>query len=216
MNAADQPPKTARDYVRNVMDIAPLLSALERGAIIRKTVRILMQVLAGILGMFLIIFWIKTWGLLKDVRFFTGLAVVIWQLAFPCAGYLALKLLFARAADVRALPDSDYVVAPIVGILVTVYGEMVFVFLGVMSLPLALMAWCVTDRDTSTFWQLTVMPVTPGFVGGFKAFLGCWAVGFGALLLTRLLRECLMAVFSIAQDVHLLRRRGELPAKPAA
>ena len=216
MNPTDPKPKTAADYLRAATDIAPLMSALARGEIIRKTVSILMQVTVVLLGLAFILFWLKSWALLKDIRFFTGMAVFLWQLPCPFACFLALKLLYLRAADVRALPDSDYVVAPIVSILITVYGEMAFLFLGVVSIPLMLMMWLASAQDGYTLHQLTVLPANAGFLGGLGAFLSCWALGFGALLLTRLLREWLMALFSIAQDVHLLRRRGEQPANPAA
>ena len=216
MNDANPKSKTALDYFLAVTDIAPLMSALSRGAIIRKTVSILMQVTVVLMGLYLIYFWFKSWAILKDVRFFTGLAVVQWQLVVPFAGFLSLKLLYLRAADVQALPDSDYVVAPIVSILITVYGEIVFLFLGVMSIPLTVMAWLISDQDLFSFRELTFAPIQTGFWGGLLTFLTCWGIGFLALLLTRFLREWLMAIFSIAQDVHLLRRRGEQPVTPAA
>lgn len=216
MNDTHPNSKTALDYFKAATDLAPLLSALSRGAIIRKTVGILMQVTVVLMGLYLIFFWFKAWATLREVRFFTGVAVVLWQLVFPFACFLQLKLLYMRAADVQALPDSDYVVAPIVSILITVYGEIVFLFLGVMSLPLTVMAWFISDHDMFSLRELTFVPIQTGFWGGLLTFLTCWGIGFCALLLTRFLREWLMAIFSIAQDAHLLRRRGEQPVPPAA
>jgi hypothetical protein len=201
------------EICKKVTDIQPLLALFKSGRFIRNTLSIAYQIIAVLLGLALFVFWFRFWGIIGHLKFFGGLGVLIWQLAFPYAAFLAVKTLYLRAKDITSLPDSDYVVVPVIAMLTKTGGEMLFIFLAIMSLPATLLAWL---GGSSIAYYVDFIPSGSVFFAGIYAFLLSWIIGFFALVLTQFFAEWTLALFSIANDVNLLRRNAIPQDEPVA
>lgn len=137
--------------------------------------------------------------MLNDITFTQGITLLIWQIFFPIAAFICLKAIFLRGSDIVRLPNSEFVIAPIIAIFITLHGEIAFIFLAIMSIPTFLSVW---------FSASFMFPVdfNYGFIGGVFAFILCWVIGFSIYCITRFIRECTMAIFSIANNIDLIRR----------
>jgi hypothetical protein len=191
------------EILKSATDIQPILDRLRSGRIILTVLSILYRVVAVIIGIALIVVWFATWQLIGEMNFFGGVALLIWQVFFPYASFLVAKVLYLRAREIKDYPDSDYVVVPVMAMVTKTNGEMILTFLAVMSVPAMLITW----------FSGGAMPVLSdfedlgnAFFGGIAAFLLCWAIGFLMLVLTQLLAEWTLAIFSIANDTNILRR----------
>lgn len=191
------------EILSKATNIQPLLEHLKSGRVIRNTLSVLYRLVAVLLGLALVMIWFKSWRFMGALNFVGGVAFLIWQISFPYASFLAIKAFYLRAKEVSNYPDSDYVVAPVIAMLIKANGEMIFIFLGVMSVPAILLTWLGGQVITYYFDFLDVGNV---FFAGIFAFLWLWAVGFAALIIAQLIAEWTLAIFSIANDVNVLRR----------
>ena len=82
--------------LRKATDIEPLLKAMNRGVVIRKTIGIVVQIESIILGLGFLYLWILTWRILNEISFWGGISIIIWQLSFPYAAFLITKLFFCE------------------------------------------------------------------------------------------------------------------------
>jgi len=197
------------NILKQATNIAPLLAQLQAGRVIRNTLSIGYRILAVVMGLALLSFWVQAWRLLGELKFFGGLAFLIWQVAFPYAAFLAIKTLYLRAREIREYPDSDYIVVPVVAMLTKTSGEMIFIFLGVMSIPAMLLTWLGGGVVNYLLgMDLGFLGAGNIFFAGIFAFIMSWVVCFLALVLTQLLAEWTLALFSIANDVNILRRNA--------
>ena len=198
------------DIMKKATNIEPLLAQLRAGKVILTTLSIAYRVVAVVMGLALLVFWFQAWRFIGELNFFGGLAFLIWQVAFPYAVFLAIKTLYLRAREIRDYPDSDYVVVPVMAMLTKTNGEMLFIFLGAMSVPAMLLTWLGGSAVT---YLVDFLDVGNIFFAGIFAFILSWVVGFLALVLTQLLAEWTLAIFSIANDVNVLRRNS-VPIRP--
>lgn len=184
--------------------VEPVLTAMSQGPVLRKTLSFLVQIGAVLLAIRLFIDWCRMWPAIKNAPFVEGLGFALFLLGLIYAGFLALQTMFIRGGAIRELPESDYVVSPIVGLLVAMLGEMAFVFFAVMSVPAMVGVWCnsMAVPNLPVLWQ---MQSDNTFINGLSLFLSCWLTGFFSLVATRWLKEWTLAVIQIAQDVHAIR-----------
>ena len=189
--------------------VEPVLSAMNRGPVLRKTLGFLVQLGAILMGIRLFIDWCRMWPVITNMSFVEGLGFALFVLGLLYGGFLALQAMFIRGGAICELPESEYVVSPIVGLLAAMLGEMAFVFFGVMSVPAMIGVWCDTMvvRSLPVLWQWRS---DNAFLNGLSLFLSCWLTGLFALVAARWLKEWTLAVIQIAQDVHAIR------GKPAA
>lgn len=191
------------EFLAKATDIRPLLALFKTGRVIRNTLSVLYRIVAVLLGLLVFIFWAKSWEAIRYMNFFGGVAFLLWQLSFPYAAYLALKALYVRAREIKDFPDSDYVVVPVIAMLTKTNGEMIFIFLAVMSIPATLLTWLGGGFLAE---HIPILGVGNVFFAGILAFILSWLVGFLALIVTQFLAEWTLALFSIANDVNVLRR----------
>jgi len=187
------------DTFNKYTNVRYVLDSLNKGGIIRQVFGRFVKVYSVIAGLALLSLWIKTFSALEYMEFFQGAALLIWQIFFPVAAFLCLKAVFLRGRDITKLPDSEFVVSPIIALFITLHGEIAFIFLGIMSIPATLLVWL-----SASF----IIPVETGdgFWSGIVTFVGFWIVGFLFYCITRWIREWTMALFSIAQNVDLIRQ----------
>jgi hypothetical protein len=184
--------------------VEPVLTAMNRGPVLRQTLSFLVQLGAVLIGLRLFVDWCRMWPVIKNTSFVEGLGFALFLLGLLYGGFLALETMFIRGGAIRELPESDYVVSPIVGLLAAMFGEMAFVFLGIISVPAMVGVWCGTMAIPSLplLWQ---WQGDNTFLNGISMFLSCWLTGLFALVVTRWLKESTLAVIQIAQDVHVIR-----------
>jgi phosphoglycerol transferase MdoB-like AlkP superfamily enzyme len=197
--------------LKKATNLQPLLDFSRSGRMIRRTLSLAFRGFALLIGLVLLLGWIREWALIKDLKFLSGVVFLIWQVVFLYAAFLALKVLYMRAASIEEAPESDYVVGPIMATLTKTAGEMVFIYLAVMSVPAMLLTWAGLDATTQV---MTCRLVRNTFMAGLGVLVMNWVVGFLALLLTQLAAEWTLAVFSIAGDVNLIRRHTAPSAQP--
>lgn len=200
------------DIMKKATNIAPLLAQLRAGKVILTTLSIAYRVIAVLTGLVLALFWLRAWSFIEGTNIFGGLGFIVWQIAFIYAAFLAIKTLYLRAREIRDYPASDYVVVPVIAMLTKTNGEMIFIFLGAMSVPAMLLTWLGGSVVTHLAGFLDVGNI---FFAGIFAFILSWVVGFLALVITQLIAEWTLAIFSIANDVNVLRRNS-LPIRPTS
>lgn len=186
--------------LKKALNIQPLMDKLKSGQIIRQILSVFFRFVAGVLGLALLWLWLRMWRGMDDVNFLGKLALLIWQAAFLYASVLVVKILCARAAEIMDYPDSDYVVVPVIAMLMKTKGQMLLVFFGIISVPAMLMVW---------FGGGALCPDSGNaFVSGIVAFILSWMIGFLSLIVAQFCAEWTLAVFSIASDMSILRRNA--------
>jgi hypothetical protein len=185
--------------------VEPALEALNRGPVLRKGLGFLVQLAAVLLALFAFSDWCRMWPVLRHQSFVEGLGYALMLLGLLYGGFLALQTMFVRGGQIRELPESEFVAAPIAGMLAALWGEMLFLFLAIVSAPVMVGVWC-ESRGVSIplFWRGNS---DNRFLDGLFLFLSCWITGFAALVAGRLIKEWLSAVIGIAQDVRAIRGR---------
>lgn len=200
-------------FFNKYTNIKPVLEMLQSPKSIQKSISIILRVFAVMFGIVLFVVWIVSWGVINEFSFFGGVGYLIWQLAYLYAGIIMVKILYQRFAELVDLPESEYIITPIIAKVMVTTGEVFFIFLAVMSVPAMLAIWLA---GTSLFHGgsgsiglvLSMLSlVSPGsiFMAGILALILFWAVGFMVLILSRLVTETVLALVSIAKDASILR-----------
>jgi hypothetical protein len=165
-------------------------------------------------GIVLFIVWIASWRYINDFRFFGGLGYLIWQLAFLYASIMITKILYQRFAGIVDLPESEYIITPIIALMMVTFGEIFFIFMAIMSVPAMLAIWLagasLTVGTGSIGALLSLMGfINPGslFLAGIFVFIMFWVSGFLTLIFVRLLTETVLALVSIAKDASIIRTK---------
>jgi hypothetical protein len=184
--------------------VEPALEAMNRGPVLRQALGFLVQGAACLMALLFFIDWCRSWGVLRHMGFVEGVGFLLVLLGLFLGGFFALQTMFVRGRQIRGLPESDYVVAPIAGMLAAMAGEMAFVFLAFMSVPVMLAVWC-----DSRYFPLPLLWDARGenvFLDGLSLFLSCWVTGFLALVAGRWIKEWVLVVLQIASDVRSIRK----------
>jgi hypothetical protein len=193
-------------------NIKPITDALQSSKTIQKVISIVLRVFSVLVGLGLLVAWIGNWRFINQFNFFGGLGYLIWQVVFLFAGIIITKLLYQRSKGIVDLPESDYVITPILGVIMVTIGEVVFIFLALMSVPAMLTIWfagrSLFHGVSSIGMMLSALNVfSPSsiFLAGISVFVMSWVVGFMTLVFFRLVTETVLAVVSIAKDASILR-----------
>jgi hypothetical protein len=198
------------DFLKKATNVQFVLDAMRSGKVIRTTLSYALRIGACVLGLLYLWYWIKFWRLMGSLSAVAGIGFLIWQLFALYTAFLVLKVLYLRAAELIGYPLSDYVVVPIVAVLLKTVGEMAFIGFAVMSIPTMLFVWTAGSRAL-------VLPgyyfASSTFMSGIRVFILFWISGFAILLFTQLIAEWSLALFSIAHDVNITRRRFALLIK---
>ena len=191
----------------------PVLDTLKSGKSIQKAISILLRILSVIFGISLFVTWFLSWRFINQFNFFGGLGYLIWQLFFIFAGVFVTKILYQRAVEITELPESDYIITPIIALALVTFGEVVFIFLAIMSIPAMLTIWfagssLLYSAPGSLGMILSFLDVINPqniFFAGISVLVMSWVIGFLTLILTRLFTETVLALVSIAKDASAIR-----------
>lgn len=199
-------------FVNKYTNVKPVLEVLKSAVSIRKAISIILRIFSVLFGIVLFIVWIVSWRYINQFNFFGGLGYLVWQLAFLYAGIIITKILYQRSAEIVDLPESEYIITPIIARMTVTFGEVFFIFLAIMSVPAMLAIWLA---GSSLFYGSGTIGlvlsflafVNPGniFLAGIAALIMSWVLGFMVLILSRLVTETVLALVSIANDASILR-----------
>jgi len=200
------------DFFTKYTNVTKLLETLQSPKTIQKAISIILRIFSVLFGIGLLILWITSWRFINNFRFFGGLGYLIWQLAFLYAGILITKILYQRSAEIVDLPESEYIITPIIALMTVTYGEVAFIFLAIMSVPAMLAVWLAGSSlfhgggSIGMFLSMVDL-INPGniFMAGIMILIMSWVIGFLTLILSRLLTETVLALVSIAKDASILR-----------
>ncbi len=205
--------KKVIDLFKKYTNTKPVLDTLKSGKAIQKAISIILRIFAVVFGLGLLVLWIQSWKFINQFKFFGGLGYLIWQLFFLFAGIFVTKILYQRAVEITDLPESDYVITPIIAIALVTFGEVVFIFFAIMSVPAMLTVWFAGGSLYYTGGSLGMMlsyfdALNPQniFLAGISVFVMAWVVGFLTLILARLFMETTLALVTIAKEASTLRR----------
>lgn len=194
-------------------NIKPVLEALQSGKSIQKAISIVLRILAVLFGIGLFVVWIRSWRFINQFNFFGGLGYLIWQLAFLYAGIMVTKILYQRSAEIAEMPESEYIITPIIAQIMVTFGEVIFIFMAMMSVPAMLTVWfagsSLSQGGSAIGFMLSSLNVINTgniFLAGIVVLIMSWVFGFLVLIITRLITETTLALVSIAKDASILRR----------
>ena len=200
------------NFFSKYTDVKPMLENLKSPEIIQKAISIILRVFAVFVGIGLLYIWISSWRFINQFTFFGGLGYLLWQLAFLYVGIIITKILYQRASEITDLPESEYIISPIIALMMVTYGEVVFIFLALMSVPAMLTVWFAGSSVLHGYnaiglflSMLNVISTRNIFMAGIGVFIMSWVVGFLVLILSRLITETVLALVSVAKDASILR-----------
>jgi hypothetical protein len=201
-------------FIDKYTNVNQVLEFLGSGKSIQKTISIILRVFTVLFGIVLFIVWIVSWRYINHFRFFGGLGYLIWQLAYLYAGIIIIRILYQRFTEIVDLPESEYIITPIIARVMVTSGEVFFIFLAIMSVPAMLAIWLAgTSLSYGTgsigLFLSIVDLVSPGsiFLAGIAVLIMSWVIGFFVLILARLITETVLALVSIAKDASIIRTK---------
>ncbi|NLB54672.1 MAG: hypothetical protein GX811_02705 [Lentisphaerae bacterium] len=203
--------KKAANIAKKATNIAPVLEMLRTGILVKVSLMVLHLGVTVLTGVFMLFIWGFAWSFIVKLSFFGGVALLFWQIAFLYAAILAIKSMILRAHKILLdYPDSDYLVTPVVVMHIKAFGEMIFIFFGVMSVPSMLLVWFAGRALVDQVSLLVGFNILTTFSGpfglGFGICVALVSAGMLAILLTQIIAEWILVLFSIGYDINLLRR----------
>jgi hypothetical protein len=201
--------------VFSVLD--PFFHALSDGKIIRHTVSWVLRILAVIVALLGIVWFIAFIGIgFKGSDSGLGnrsAAVLIGCLLFSLFGlawgYLASGVLFFRASSVKDLGDSQFTVLSVLSILFRANGELSFVTYSLLGVGACLFVWFTNFSPFSELGMLGsqipfVETAASGFVGGLEIAIFMLLVAFVGIVISYALAELTVVWVEIALNTRSL------------
>lgn len=144
-----------------------------------------------------------------------GLAILGGVLTIPVVligTYMLSHTMLIRARTVRAIPDSEYTVIPIVSILFKLTGELALIGCTVTGVWAMLTTWFLGSSPLGMYGGYG-MGGGEAFIFGVLALVAMVVYGFVALLLSYLMSELVVVVADIARDLRVIRhaQAGDTP-----
>lgn len=184
----------------------PVLQFISEGEFFRKLVAVALRVLAIAIAFASLVGWIVKWQFVFSLPFTGIIGGIIFQLLMVVAVYMVVHVMLIRAHNIKRLPESDYMVIPILSLCLKLIGEMYASFLAVTAVAGGLYIW-MTGRDAGKDLLGMVAPLVPAFhdlsfIGGVKYILTGATMGFVALLVTYFLSEAAIVMVDIARNTR--------------
>jgi len=187
-----------------------VLQKISQGQFFRKAFAVALQILAVLIAIAALVAWITVWKSISGYSPEAILGIIIFQLLFVIAVYMVVHILFIRAGNINALPDSEYTVIPIVSITLKLFGEIYASFVTVISIAGGILTWFI---GSSAFYMIkNSAPLVPsygsgeGFVGGLVFMVGGLFSAFVGLVLFYFLAEAVVALIDIAKNIKKMSK----------
>lgn len=182
-----------------------------------RTVAWSIRVFAVLFALGALIGWFQLWKAVFDMNGAAILGGVLFQLCFVIGAYMALHVLWLRAADVEGLTVDEYRVIPVLPLVLRMLGEMLASLALTMGLGKGLLQLFVDqtrlgDRTVSAIpgigWEHGFLVELFGGQGGISSFINAilhilgGAVGAVVwLVLFYLLAEAVTLLLNMARDL---------------
>lgn len=202
---------------RWLYDMRVFLACMARGAVLRRTIVVLVYAVTALVVLGFLDGWFTLWKELGHASFFAGLAVIVFQLGALYAAALAVQIIHLRLQEVLNYPETaEYVVMPVVSAILRMSGEATFVFCAAISVPAMVVVWLA---GVDTWWtQLSLYDLEErGFFAGICVLAALWFLGFCVLLYCYLLAEFISVLFTLANRtsaIHALLVHQTQPTAP--
>jgi hypothetical protein len=186
-----------------------VLEKISQGHFFRKAYGVALQILTALVAIAALIAWITVWKSISDFSAEAIVGVIIFQLLFVIAVYMVIHILLIRAENIKALPDSDYTVIPIVSITLKLIGEIYASFVTVISVAGGILSWFI---GSGAFYMVKrpglLIPSYgsgEGFWGGLVFMAGGLFSAVIGLVLFYFLAEAVSVLFDIANNIKITR-----------
>ena len=190
-----------------------LLQRISEGKFFRKAFAAVLQALAVLASIWGLVAWMSIWKFAARAHFTALSGIVIFQLLFVIALYMAAHALFIRARDIAALPEDEFYVIPIVSIVLKLVGEVYASFVAVMSVAGGILIWLMRGYAFSLLKRS--IPLVPrlghgeGFVGGLLFMGGGLFAAFVVFVFCYFLAESVRMMADIARNSNITRQIAE-------
>ena len=187
-----------------------VLEIISQGQFFRKAYAVTLQILAALIAIAALVSWITVW---KSISAFSAEAIVgiiIFQLLFVIAVYMVIHIILIRAGNINALPDSDYIVIPIVSITLKLIGEIYASFITVISVAGGILSWFI---GSGAFYMVKrpslLIPSYgsgEGFWGGLVFMAGGLFSAIVGLVIFYFLAELVVVLVDIARNIKKMSK----------
>ena len=187
-----------------------VLEIISQGQFFRKAYAVTLQILAALIAIAALVSWITVW---KSISAFSAEAIVgiiIFQLLFVIAVYVVIHIILIRAGNINALPDSDYIVIPIVSITLKLIGEIYASFITVISVAGGILSWFI---GSGAFYMVKrpslLIPSYgsgEGFWGGLVFMAGGLFSAIVGLVIFYFLAELVVVLVDIARNIKKMSK----------
>ena len=197
--------------------MGPAIQALSKGRVFQQIFALILRVVGVLTFLFLAYTWIRMWGLVFHLGgFFAVVGGIIFQGIFVIGAYMVLHAIFIRAGTLAALPQGDFVVIPIMSVLLRLMGEIYASVLAVVAVGGCILAWFAGDR---AMYLLSIvsggmpLPTGSGFIGGLMVLIIGICAAFASLVIFYFLAELLVIFADIALNSRVTSKVAEQYAK---
>jgi hypothetical protein len=181
-----------------------VIDSISQGDFFRKAFAIFLRVLALVITITGLVAWVMIWKTMSGETVKMVAGIVIFQILFILALYMAVHALLIRAGHISELSDSDYTVIPITSVFFKLCGEMYASFATVMSLAGGVLIWFVGREAFYFIGKVSIFKYGflsgSDFLGGLTFIVGGWLVAFFVLVIFYFLSEAVVVMTDIARN----------------
>lgn len=193
--------------------MGPAIQAISEGRVFQRIFALILRVVGVLTLLFLAYTWIRMWSLVFHLgSFFAVVGGIIFQGIFIIGAYMVLHAIFIRAGTLAKLPEGDFVVIPIMSVLLRLAGEIYASILATVAVGGCILAWFAGDRAMyllSTVSGGMPLPTGSGFVGGLMLLIVGICAAFASLVIFYFLAELLVIFADIALNSRVTSRVAE-------
>jgi hypothetical protein len=188
-----------------------VLEKISQGQFFRKAFAVALQVLAVVIVMAAIVAWITVWKSISGYSAEAIFGIIIFQLLFVIAVYMVVHILLIRAGNIKALPDSEYTVIPIVSITLKLSGEIYASFVTVISVAGGILTWFIGSSAFYMIKRSAPLPFFSSYGSGERFWAGLVFMAGGlfsafvGLVLFYFLAEAVVVLVDIAKNIKMTR-----------
>ncbi len=199
--------------MEKVFFMETVLEKISEGKFFRQMFAITLQIIAVVIVVSALIAWITVWKSISGLSSEAVLGIIIFQLLFIIAIYMCVHVLIIRAANINALPDSDYTVIPIVSITLKAFGEIYASFVMVIAIGGGILTWFI--GSSALYLIKNSAPLVPsygsgeGFWGGLVFMAGGVFAALIGLVLFYFLSESVIVLVDIAKNIKITKEIAE-------
>lgn len=193
-----------------------LIRYIEHGSLFSRVCSFLLRFCGFSVGLVAFIVWFRFWGDVVQLRNYSLVGGVLFQIVFLIGGYLMVHIFWIRATSVEKAGISDFTVIPICSILLKMYGELTACLIVGSGLGLGIMSlFGVTGESLANmplltqYYSLIYASSDNNVLGALAIICAGIAVGFFWLVVCYLLSELLVVVFDIARNLKAVRKQIE-------